>query len=124
MRLFFCILGLAACSAEPAQMPSSATGGGASCTQSADAARHKVQVAIDANRACTTDADCTLVPAATSCFDSCTDVIAIGGEAAVEQSKASAEASECKAFAAAGCKLIAPPCVPPIPPTCRAGRCG
>ena len=34
-----------------------------------------------------------------------------------------AEAAECRSYAAGGCTLIRPPCVPPTPPVCRHGRC-
>lgn len=79
---------------------------------------------MDANRTCSADADCTFVGRATSCFDSCTGVVAKSGMPAVDQAKASAEATECKAFKAGGCKRVVPPCAPPLPPTCHEGRCG
>jgi hypothetical protein len=76
-----------------------------------------------ANLACSSDADCVSVPVGATCFDACTRSVNQTGKGAVERASTLVEASECKAFTDAKCPLIAPPCAPPGPPRCNAGRC-
>lgn len=83
----------------------------------------RVQAVVDANGACSTDADCVSMAIGTSCFDVCTRTVAAAGRAAVEQALATEDERSCPSFAAAGCKLVVPPCAPPRAPTCHAGRC-
>ncbi|MBN9164926.1 MAG: hypothetical protein BGO98_20965 [Myxococcales bacterium 68-20] len=93
------------------------------CGEQATPARDKVNAAIEANRTCSVDADCMTIEVRSTCFDACTTSIAKSGQAAVEQAMSSASQDECQAFAAAGCKLIIPPCMGPVPPVCREGKC-
>lgn len=93
------------------------------CGQQATPARDKVNAAVEAHRTCSVDADCMTIEVRTTCFDACTTSIAKSGQAAVEQAMSSASQDECQAFAAAGCKMIIPPCAPPSPPVCREGKC-
>lgn len=93
------------------------------CAQQATPARDKVNAAVEAHRTCSVDDDCMTIEVRSSCFDACTTSIAKSGQAAVEQAMSSAGQDECQAFAAAGCKVIVPPCAPPSPPVCREGKC-
>src|SRR5688572_26816942 len=92
------------------------------CDAIAKEARDEVSRAIDANKTCTTTADCVGIAFSTSCFDSCSQGIAKGGAAAVDAAKASAEKNACERFKAKGCKVIIPPCIPPGL-SCTSSRC-
>ncbi|MDI1475977.1 hypothetical protein [Polyangium sp. y55x31] len=93
------------------------------CAERSNRAIQSVQAVVEANRACTTDTDCTLVGVAGACFDACSAAVSVTGVDAVKAAIAEAESRECPAFAAAECKHIVPPCVPPSPPVCHAGKC-
>jgi hypothetical protein len=95
----------------------------AECSDLTKPARDRVEAAVEQNRACNVDADCVAVGASSACFDACSRSVAKSGEAAVEQAKSAASASDCKAFSDAGCKVIIPPCMPPTAPVCRGGKC-
>lgn len=117
-------LGLLGCAGSTAPGTSSAPPSGASsCDALAASARSEVQAAIDANGACTADADCIDTGFSAACFDACARAVAQRGKSAVEAAKARVDAAQCASFSAQGCKLIAPPCLPPEPPACVAGRC-
>jgi hypothetical protein len=94
------------------------------CSQLAKPASDKVLSVIEANRACSVDADCMTIALNSACFDQCSASIASSGRDAVDQALAGVGPNECKDFTAAGCKVIAPPCEPPMPPKCTAGKCG
>ena len=93
------------------------------CAQQAKPASDKVNAAIEANQTCSADADCMTIAVHSTCFDACTTPIAKSGQAAVEQAISSVSQDECQAFAAVGCKVIIPPCAPPMAPVCREGKC-
>lgn len=94
------------------------------CNAHVDAARGKLQAVLDANMACTTDADCVVVAFGASCFDSCSRVMAASGKAAYDAEGQAVNAGACKAYTDDGCPpMIAPPCAPPADPTCKQGRC-
>lgn len=111
------LLSIAACGSDNASSGSSET-----CESIQDEARAPISKAIDANKACTTDADCVDVAYATSCFDSCSRGIAKSGAAAVDAAKDDAEKNACTRFKAKGCKVIIPPCPPPDL-RCLGGKC-
>ena len=112
---------VAACAASSGGEPKSPTV--TECGEHAKPARDKVDEAIAANLACSSDDDCQILHIHTACFDACVRAVAKSGREAIEQAMSSASDAECKAFAASGCKLIAPPCAPPEPPACRDGKC-
>ncbi len=94
------------------------------CGEHSRPARDKVEAAIAANLTCSSDDDCQLLHIHTACFDACARPVAKAGREAVEQAMSAASDTECKAFVASGCKVIAPPCAPPEAPACRDGTCG
>lgn len=102
---------------------SSAAPSGNACEDAPRAAQDEVQPVLEAHRACSADADCVVIPNGTSCFDSCTTVIAKEGATVVQAAYDHASATKCGPFTQAGCKVIPPPCAPPQPPRCQAGRC-
>jgi hypothetical protein len=125
-----------ACAADPPQKSASPSAGSSSASPSSSApeatvdcnavaakAGARVLEVLSANEACTTDADCTTVGFASQCFDSCSRGIAQKGAAAFSAIVADVNAHECKDFAAHGCKLTVPPCLPPKPVACRKGIC-
>ncbi len=94
------------------------------CSGHVEAARDKLTAVIDANRACTSDADCSDVGLGAACFDSCSRPIATSGKAALEAAVAAVNAADCKAYQDDGCPApISPPCAPPGPPACQEGKC-
>jgi hypothetical protein len=104
--------------ASPADPP-----GAESCQASAGAARTRIAAVVASNQACASDAECSVVPVRASCFDACLRAVNETGRGAVDRASTLVEASECKAFHHAGCKLDAPACAPPAEPRCEAGRC-
>jgi hypothetical protein len=100
----------------------SASAAAADCDALAKQGRDEVSRAIDAHKACTTDADCVEVALATSCFDSCSRGVAKSGRADVDTAKANAEKNACAQFKEKGCKVTIPPCSPPAL-KCQTGSC-
>lgn len=94
------------------------------CSAKLSAAQSKIRAAVAANRACTKDADCTVVAVSAMCFDSCSGATNKAGSAAVEAARDQVNQSECKAYQDAGCPALpVPPCAPPGPPRCESGMC-
>lgn len=93
------------------------------CATSGAEARARVEHVVNESLACSSDTDCFTVPFSAGCFDSCTVNVNLMGKTAVDRAEALVEAGECKTFDDAGCKLEHPPCAPPTPPMCVAGRC-
>jgi hypothetical protein len=117
-----------ACSGAPASASSPGNaappGDAAACSQHVSAAQKKLQAVLDANRACSKDADCESVAFGAGCFDSCTRTIAVSGKAAYEAAAGAVNKDECKAYKDAGCpSVMPPPCAPPLAPRCNAGKC-
>lgn len=108
---------LACGSSEPA--PSK----GDTCTTASNAARERVGKVVEENLACSADADCVSVPFGATCFDSCTRAVNQTGKGAVDRAATLVEASECKQFHDAGCKVVVPPCAPPTEAKCVQGKC-
>ena len=95
----------------------------AACDDEQGAARDKVFAVITSHLTCTVDADCVVVTAAASCFDSCTQVVAASAMAAVKAAIDDVNAHECKTANDDGCTFFPPPCAPPQAATCAAGMC-
>jgi hypothetical protein len=124
------LLGLFACAANPpppeappVTSPAQGTAG-SECVALAAKAGARVRSVLEANLACSTDADCTTVGYGAACFDACTRPMARAGEAAFHALVADVEAHECRDYSAIGCKPpLPPPCAPPPPATCKQGVC-
>lgn len=113
-----------ACAASGPSGASSTTGGGDACAAHVTEARSKLQAVLDANATCSSDADCVEVGFGASCFDSCSRAMATSGKDAFDAERRAVDAGACKAYADEGCPaMIAPPCAPPGPLHCNAGRC-
>jgi len=69
---------------------------------------------------CTSDADCVAMGIGSACFDVCTRAV---NKNEVEAVNAALARADCTEFKEAGCQVVVPPCVPPMPPACRQGRC-
>jgi hypothetical protein len=111
---------LTACSSVPA--PNAVAQPNACAARGTDA-RHEVAPVVEANLACTADADCVTVPMTTRCFDACTRTVNTKGADAVRQAEAHVDATICKTFKEDGCTFIVPPCTAPRPPKCTEGKC-
>ena len=94
-----------------------------SCGAASAQAEASVQSVADGNLTCLTDADCTVVTFAALCFDACTRVVNQTGVDAVNAAIAKVNAGPCATFASEGCQVERPPCVPPQPARCNAGKC-
>jgi hypothetical protein len=94
------------------------------CIARMTAARDEVLPVVEANLTCVTDADCVTVGFGTRCFDSCTRNVNTKGAEAVRQAEAHVNETICKTFKEDGCTFDVPPCAPPRPPKCTAGKCG
>jgi len=96
----------------------------ANCGELQSAAREGIAKAIEANLTCTKDTDCETVAFSSRCFDSCTRVIGASGQGAYESAVTSANAGKCAEYETKACpKPTIPPCAPPEPPACLAGKC-
>ena len=114
-------IGAAACASSA---PSPGGANSDTCAGHVDAARNKLVAVLDANNACTSDADCTTVALSAGCFDSCSRTIAASGKASFDAAITAVDAGECKAYKDDGCPApISPPCAPPASPTCQEGKC-
>jgi len=78
---------------------------------------------IAAHQACLHDADCQSIAFQSSCFDSCTRAVNVSGVAAVEAAVTRVNAGICANYQSDGCKLVIPPCVPPLTSQCVDGSC-
>jgi hypothetical protein len=123
--------GAVACGSSPTASPQAASpvasveapAAGEACGAPARQAADRVSAVTSAQRACSADADCIVVPQGASCFDHCTTVIARSGRAALDAVVADVGAHECREFLALGCRIEVPPCAPPGQPSCKAGLC-
>jgi hypothetical protein len=94
-----------------------------SCGAASAQAEAPVQSAVDGSLACSTDTDCVVVTFAALCFDACTRVVNQAGVAVVKAAIAKVNAGPCATFASEGCQVESPPCAPPQPARCNAGKC-
>ena len=93
------------------------------CQSSSRAASERVAKVAAENLACASDADCVVVGVGATCFDACTRDVNQTGKGAVDRASTLVEASECKKFNEAGCRLDHPPCAPPREARCENGQC-
>jgi hypothetical protein len=121
------VLALAAVLPACATSPTVTTETGAtpppSCASIARQAAQRVEAVAAGQRACSSDADCVVVPQGSSCFDHCTTSIARAGQPALAAIVADVDARECRDFAAQSCRVEVPPCAPPRAAGCHAGQC-
>jgi len=100
---------------------SACTTPGETCDATESAAVAIVRAATSADQPCTVDEDCEAVAVAGSCFDACSDVIAVATHDAYTAAIAQAEADVCVDYG--GCTLIAPPCMASNPVCGTDGMC-
>lgn len=112
-----------ACTARSCRNSPAPADAGVSCEAIASAAASELKQVIANNQACAVDSDCTTVWRNADCFDQCADALATSGQGALKATKDKLNTNQCKRFLGAGCKLIAPPCVPPGQPRCSSGKC-
>jgi hypothetical protein len=117
------LLSAACASAHDTDSQSTTSAGTASCEERRSTAMNDVQAAIDANRQCATDADCTTIAFATNCFDACSRAVSTSGKQAIEASIQKANETVCATYKQDGCSFIVPPCVPPTAPVCKQSFC-
>lgn len=99
-------------------------GGKLTCSERDTAAADVVGRALDsADLHCSQASDCERIDIDTACHAACGAVVSKTGKASVVAAIAAQDLGSCKTFAADGCKRIAPPCIPPLPFACVAGRC-
>jgi hypothetical protein len=113
---------------------SGGTGGGASgsggagdvCKEREAEAGNAVQRAVDAaDLSCGGASDCEIVDDSSRCHFACGALVSARSRYAVQDAIDTTNEVLCRAFEAAGCKALAPPCDPPDPRGfgCIAGRC-
>jgi hypothetical protein len=94
------------------------------CTALAAQAEKPLRAEIAMSQACSEDKDCVLVPMAASCFDRCTAGMSAANQERYRAQVEAVNAKQCHAYQAAGCSpAIVPPCAPPGPAVCQAGKC-
>ena len=103
-----------------AASPASGSGDGDECSSLAKPAIDQALAAVEQHASCATDADCVSIGVNAACFDVCSRAV---NQAEVNAVQAALASADCREFVAADCSVIAPPCAPPMPPTCNQGRC-
>ncbi|WP_394836160.1 hypothetical protein LVJ94_04540 [Pendulispora rubella] len=93
-----------------------------SCDGRRETAQKQVQDTIEYHLQCSTDNDCTQVPFATLCFDSCTRAVNTQGVSAVREAVARVDQTVCATYEQDHCPLIHPPCLPATA-ICKHGYC-
>ncbi|HMJ56728.1 MAG TPA: hypothetical protein VK540_31885 [Polyangiaceae bacterium] len=97
------------------------------CGDQTRAAVFLVSAGAEAARAdlsCQTDEDCVVVWTTTDCSDTCSVLVSRGGAEKVEAAIDAANATVCRGFSEAGCRIVTPPCSPPPRWACLSGTCG
>lgn len=99
-------------------------GGHPTCEERTRQMSDVIQAATDrADKACATDDNCKTVSLDIACYHACeSSPVSEAGAAEVTTALGTVE-SMCIDFDAAGCKSFVPPCTPPLPLKCVAGRC-
>jgi len=92
-------------------------------TRAASALLLAAETSGGTNLSCQTDDDCRIVWRVTECSDNCSTLTTRAIEEKIKAAIEEANATVCAGFRAAGCKLIVPPCAPPLPPVCAMGVC-
>jgi hypothetical protein len=91
--------------------------------QSASGLIQDVLTKAFADVSCQSDADCTQIAVASSCTDSCSDVLNMAGAARVQAAIDDVNANVCNGFQDDGCTFTVPPCAPTGAPACVEGSC-
>jgi len=123
-------LALAACgpatppaAAPPGATPPAATPTGGTCAERTTRAAKEVIAVLNANLACTADADCVSTGVGSVCFDACSHAVSARGREAVRDASAKVDSTTCATFKQDGCRFDVPPCSPPSAPHCNHGKC-
>jgi len=113
------------CGAQPApSAPATAASKDDACSAKANAASSAIRSVIAANQSCDKDADCIFVSQG-GCVDQCSGMMSAKGQAAYDRASAEIATKYCAPMRADGCPTPpSPPCAPPPPAKCVAGRCG
>jgi len=83
-----------------------------------------LQAEAAAPRDCVTNADCTTVERANTCYDSCaSDPISVSAASALIENFDAIGREKCPAVLAHGCSVVIPPCIPPSDVVCDLGKC-
>jgi hypothetical protein len=85
-------------------------GSAATCEERATGARDHVKAALDANLACSADADCTTVDTSTECAGACSEAVSAQGASAVTQAVTEANSMFCSNYIEDGCPFSQPAC--------------
>ncbi len=72
---------------------------------------------------CTKNSDCTIIGHSSACHDSCSRVVLGSSLEAISATRAAINASQCREFSSAECKLEIPPCEAPGNAVCLGGVC-
>jgi hypothetical protein len=99
---------------------------GLTCSQQTSlASSHVSDIVTEAQKdlSCATADDCMNVEIATSCTAGCTAYVNVTGGKRVIATIADINDTICSGFAAKGCMIAVPPCVPVLAPGCLNGKC-
>jgi hypothetical protein len=96
-----------------------------SCEErTAEASARLDQAVAQADKSCTTNADCTLAEANLNCFAGCAGIaVSVTGAGQVQDAGRAIDAAVCARFVGMSCMLTQPPCTPPPTATCVRGQC-
>lgn len=95
-----------------------------SCQRLSSAASQAVAAAVQqADRSCSSAADCMAISIDSNCHASCGALVSADGVETVLAEIQEQNATTCVDFVADGCGLIVPPCAPPLPTGCVRGTC-
>jgi hypothetical protein len=95
------------------------------CDALVSSARDELQKVLASHSACATDADCVEMRPTADCFATCSGVANKSGLSDMAAAKDRINSAQCKQFAAQGCQLVLPGCIPLGAPRCLPeGICG
>jgi hypothetical protein len=101
-------------------------GAGLSCSDRTTAAGALVRRAAEEAQkdlSCQEQEDCVVVWATTDCSDTCSALVSRQGAEKVDAAIEEANATVCRGFSEAGCKIVHPPCAVPMRWGCVGGMC-
>jgi hypothetical protein len=119
----FTALLLAACGpAAPVVTPAGAPVA-SSCKDRSALGIKEVLAVVEQSLACTTDADCTVTPIGSACFDVCSRAVSVKALPAVKDAMSRVDATTCATYKQDGCRFDVPPCAPPTAARCVERAC-